>query len=131
MRHPALELAGTMSLRQLAAVLAQARLFVSVSTGPMHLASALQVPAVTLYGPTDLRFEVKRWSPYGSPQRAVLSPVACTCRRSMYCTNAICMPGITPEMVLDAADDLLSGADSGNRHVTPRVYTGSGPRPAV
>ena len=91
MRHAALSLAGTLSLRQLPAVLAQARLFVSVSTGPMHLASAVKVPAVTLFGPTDLRFEMTRWCAYRSRQRAVISSVACTCRCSMHCSNAVCM----------------------------------------
>ena len=38
-----------------------------------------------------------------TPQRAVLSPVDCTCRCSMHCADAVCMRGIAPEMVLAAA----------------------------
>jgi lipopolysaccharide heptosyltransferase III len=107
-RRAVLPLAGMLRLRELAAVLAQARLFVSVSTGPMHLASALAVPAVTLYGPADLRFETTRWCPYRTPHRAVLSTVPCRCARSRECRDAVCMNGITPASLLEAVDDLIA-----------------------
>jgi heptosyltransferase III len=100
-------LAGGMDLRRLAAVLGEASLFVSVSTGPMHLASAMGVPAVTLYGPTELLIESTRFCPYGSPHRAVLSNVPCTCPHSKDCVSAVCMTGIQPGTVLATADDLL------------------------
>jgi len=105
-----LRLAGRTGLRQLAAVLGRAGLFVSVSTGPMHLASALRVPAVTLYGPTDLHIESIRFCPYGTPLRAVFSGVPCPCPSSRNCNNAVCFTGITPEQVLAAVDDLCAGA---------------------
>lgn len=106
MRSPALALAGGMGLREFVAVLAQAGLFVSVSTGPMHLASALRIPAVTLYGPTDLRVESTRFCPYGSPTEPVYSPVPCTCPASKDCTRAVCMTGMPAELALAAADRL-------------------------
>lgn len=112
MRAPALALAGGMDLRRLAAVLGEASLFVSVSTGPMHLASAMHVPTVTLYGPTDLRIERTRFCPYGTRAQGVVSPVTCICAASKTCANAVCMAGITPESVLAAADELLAGAPS-------------------
>lgn len=106
MKQHALDLAGAVDLRGLAALLAEASCFVSVSTGPMHLASAMGVPAVTLYGPTDLRIESTRFCPYGSPATAVMTRVPCTCASSRTCANAVCMTGITPTMVLDAARQL-------------------------
>jgi ADP-heptose:LPS heptosyltransferase len=72
----------------------------------MHLASALNVPAVTLYGPTDLLIESTRFCPYGSPSVPVKSGVACICAGSKECPNPVCMTGITPTMVLKAADEL-------------------------
>jgi ADP-heptose:LPS heptosyltransferase len=50
-------LAGRLSLPQLAHVLARARLLVTVDTGLLHLAAALDSPVLGLHGPT--RFE--RW----------------------------------------------------------------------
>jgi heptosyltransferase-3 len=106
MKQPALDLAGAVDLRGLAAVLAEASRFVSVSTGPMHLASAMGVPAVTLYGPTDLRIESTRFCPYGSPAAPVFSTLPCNCAGAKTCSRAVCMEGIAPSAVLDAADTL-------------------------
>ena len=107
MQAPSLPLAGGMSLRQFAAVLAEAGLFVSVSTGPMHLASASGVPTVTLYGPTDLAVEATRFCPYGSLTEAVRSPVICPCPASKDCTNPVCMTGMPPSLALAGVDRLF------------------------
>jgi lipopolysaccharide heptosyltransferase I len=44
---------GPASLRELAALLAAGRVMVAGDTGPMHLAWAVGLPVVALYGPTD------------------------------------------------------------------------------
>jgi ADP-heptose:LPS heptosyltransferase len=59
------------SLRETAAMLAQARLVVSVNTGVMHMAAALGVPLVALHGPTSSR----RWGPIGERAIAIDSPL--------------------------------------------------------
>lgn len=48
----AFSLCGSLSLRELAQVLRAARLLITVDTGILHLASALEVPLVALHGPT-------------------------------------------------------------------------------
>ncbi|HEX6178908.1 MAG TPA: lipopolysaccharide heptosyltransferase I [Thermoanaerobaculia bacterium] len=55
------DVAPPTNLRELAALLAGASLVVGADTGPLHLAAALGVPVVGLYGPTDPR----RNGPYG------------------------------------------------------------------
>lgn len=52
-RAPVLNLRGRLNLRELAGVIAGARLAVTVDTGAMHLAAAFQVPQVALFGPTN------------------------------------------------------------------------------
>ena len=49
------------SLGQLMALVRRARLFIGGDTGPVHLAAALRVPVVAIYGPTD----PARNGPYG------------------------------------------------------------------
>ncbi|MBB1202249.1 putative lipopolysaccharide heptosyltransferase III [Enterobacteriaceae bacterium 89] len=53
-------LAGQLTLRQLAAVIDHARLFIGVDSVPMHMAAALGTPLVALFGPSKLTF----WSPW-------------------------------------------------------------------
>lgn len=55
--------AGETTLGQVAALLARCRLVVGADTGPMHLAVALGVPTVHLYGP----FEPELFGPWGNP----------------------------------------------------------------
>jgi heptosyltransferase I len=51
--------AGALSLKELPSLLAGARLVISVNTGIMHMAAALNCPLIALHGPTS----VKRWGP--------------------------------------------------------------------
>jgi len=59
-----INLAGSLTLKQLAGVIARAAVFVSNSTGPLHLARLVGTPLVAFYPPiTACRPE--RWGPYG------------------------------------------------------------------
>lgn len=51
--RPALDFTGRTTLRELAALLGRARLAVVNDTGSMHVANAVGVPLVALFGPTD------------------------------------------------------------------------------
>ncbi|MGZ7078638.1 MAG: lipopolysaccharide heptosyltransferase I [Thermoanaerobaculia bacterium] len=57
------------NLRELTTILGNASLVIGGDTGPLHLAAALGVPVVGLYGPTDPR----RNGPYGQLQNCVSS----------------------------------------------------------
>jgi heptosyltransferase-3 len=69
-----LNLAGRLTLKQLGAVAARAQLFVGVDSMPMHLAAAMGVPTVALFGPSG----ESEWGPWNVPHRVVKS--AHTCR---------------------------------------------------
>jgi heptosyltransferase-3 len=53
-------LAGKLTLRQLAALIDDAKLFIGVDSVPMHMAAALQTPCIALFGPSKLLF----WRPW-------------------------------------------------------------------
>jgi len=59
------------SLQETAALLAHARLVVSVNTGVMHMAAALGAPLVALHGPTSS----KRWGPISESAIVIDSPL--------------------------------------------------------
>lgn len=56
-----LNLAGMLTLKELGALIARARFFFGVDSAPMHLAAAVGVPAVALFGPSG----VFNWGPWG------------------------------------------------------------------
>jgi ADP-heptose:LPS heptosyltransferase len=108
-RDKAVSLAGTLSLKELAALIRDARVFVSNSTGPLHIAVAVGTPVVGMY-PRQLAMSATRWGPYTDRKR-VLTPqgpddcAACDGRRGEPCT---CMDKITVEEVYQAIVDVLS-----------------------
>jgi len=53
-------LAGQVSLAQLATIIAQAKLYIGPDTGITHLAAATGIPVIALYGPTN----PVKWSPF-------------------------------------------------------------------
>ena len=62
-RIPVFIAAGSVSLRELAALYSCADLVVTNSTGPLHLAVALGVPTVSIYSPLPT-CHPQRWGPY-------------------------------------------------------------------
>jgi ADP-heptose:LPS heptosyltransferase len=57
------------SLNDLATAIERARLFIAGDTGPTHLAAALRIPTLALFGPTDPAL----WAPQG-PACEVIAP---------------------------------------------------------
>lgn len=82
--HRPVSIAGRASLGESAALMGRCRLLVTNDTGPMHMAVALAVPVVALFGPTN----PVKFSPF-TRQKAVLShPEPCgVCTRP--CTHTI------------------------------------------
>jgi len=92
------------SITELIALTRRARLFVGGDTGPLHLAAALQVPVVGIYGPTD----PARNGPYGTRSVVLRSSESVTLhtRRAEADEG---MLGIGSEEVVAAANKLLDG----------------------
>jgi ADP-heptose:LPS heptosyltransferase len=63
------DLGGRTDLATLIGLVAQASLVVSNDTGPAHLAYALKIPSVTIFGPST---NVERWGPLNRERHAVL-----------------------------------------------------------
>lgn len=93
----ALNLAGKTGLKELAAVIKNAKFHVSPDTGPMHIAAALNVPAFAIFGPTN----PARTGPYGKIHTIIRKDLPCSpCYTRKPCPDWRCMRGITPEEVL-------------------------------
>jgi heptosyltransferase-3 len=68
----AIDLAGRLSLAELAALLRRCALYVGGSTGPTHLAAAVGAPVIGLYSPLRSA-SPQRWRPL-APRATVLQP---------------------------------------------------------
>ncbi len=92
------------SLSELIALLRRSALCIGGDTGPLHLASALGIPSIGIYGPTD----PARNGPYHSPFRVLRHPAS----QRDHSRHGAPEPGlltISPHDVLSAVADLLKG----------------------
>jgi len=89
-------------IRQLAALLRQCRLFVGSDTGPLHIAAALGVPVVALFGPSD----PVRNGPYGNRSRIVHSALPCSGCYRRQCPDPVCMRSIPVDEVFKAVREI-------------------------
>ncbi|MFC2160291.1 glycosyltransferase family 9 protein [Acidobacteriota bacterium] len=104
---PPLILSGKTTLSQLAGVLLHANLFVSNDSGPMHMANAIKVPVVAIFGPTDPELT----GPYEQPASVVKieTGIDCwPCRNRECPTDHRCMEGISASDVYSACERFLS-----------------------
>jgi heptosyltransferase-2 len=104
MRAPARVLCGETSLSDLAGVLSRLSLLVTNDSGPMHVAAALGVPVVAVFGPTDSR----ETGPVGGAHRIVREPVHCSpCKLRECPIDHRCMTRIGVDRVVAEAQGML------------------------
>lgn len=103
------------SITELIALTRRARLFIGGDTGPLHLAAAMQIPVVAIFGPTN----PARNGPYGTTSVVLRNPASPT----THARNAKPDEGmleISAEAVLDAAHKLLTDENAEHNHSARR-----------
>ncbi len=106
--NAAISVAGDLTLMELAAFLSRARLFVSNSTGPLHIAAAVGTPVIGFYPPLAAA-GVERWGPLGERvDTFVPSKDRCDKCRGTECQGNACMDQITVAAVTARATEILS-----------------------
>jgi heptosyltransferase I len=106
------------SISELIALTRQARLFIGGDTGPLHLAAALQVPVVAIFGPTN----PARNGPYGPSNSAgniVLRNPASPTTHTRTSRPDDGMLEISADAVVEAARALLADGKSGGPESPP------------
>jgi heptosyltransferase-2 len=124
---PVVNLIAKTDLRVLAGAISRCAAFVSNDSGAMHLAAALGVPVVAIFGPTDERAT----APVGGTNRhgivvqpnVLLHPVFCRpCMLRDCPIDHRCMKGVTVDTVVDTVVSRL-----GKSNAAPRTATGEVP----
>jgi len=107
MSRPPIDLTGKTAIADLPGLLSQCHLFIGNDSGAMHVAAAVGLPIVAVFGPTD---------PFGT---APATPRCIIVQQRPYCspcflrrcpTDHRCMSAITADMVEAAARPWLSSA---------------------
>jgi heptosyltransferase-2 len=104
LRRPPIDLTGRTPIAELPALLSQCQLFLGNDSGAMHVAAAVGLPVVAVFGSTDPegtapvtpRSSIVQQKPYCSP---------CFLRRCP--TDHRCMTAVQPEMVASALRERL------------------------
>lgn len=106
---PCVDLAGKLSLLELAALIRRVDVYLTVDSGPAHMAAAIGTPLLTLLGPAIFEQTVP-FSP-GSPLRILYHCVPCApcygTSKMKSCTDNICMKEIKVGEVEKALEEFL------------------------
>ncbi len=106
MNRKPIDLDGKTAVGDLPSLLSQCHVFLGNDSGAMHVAAAVGLPVVAVFGPTDpegtspvtTRYSIVQQKPYCSP---------CFLKRCP--TDHRCMKNVTPDMVLMAANRFAEG----------------------
>ncbi len=114
-----LNLAGTTTFGQLAAQLAACVLFIGNDSSPMHLAAAVDIPVIAIFGPTS----PQEYGPYplDDPRHIALwrHPTGRPCfflGKMQSCANCTCMQSVTVDEVWQAVQRLIPHMHSSEVH---------------
>ncbi len=101
------EIVGNERVPAIASILRNSALYLGNDSGVSHLAAALGVPSVVLFGPTD----PAQWRPWGSRVHVIRAAYPCSPCGDGYrrCPEQACLEAITPEMVRAAVRECLGG----------------------
>ena len=103
MNKKAVNLAGETTLKTLAALYEKTKFLISTDTGPMHMAAAVGIPVIALFGPTA----PWRTGPFGSEHKILRSGLNCSPCFRRQCSTTDCMKQISVEQVMDAVNSIL------------------------
>lgn len=100
---PAVNIAGSTTMKTAAAVVDRSRAIVTVDTALMHISLCLGKPTAAIFGPTSI------WRNYAEHPNFRLVRRECTavpCDKKPVCGNVDCITSVTPEDVISALRSL-------------------------
>jgi heptosyltransferase III len=110
-KAPVVDLVAQLSLRELAALIGNARLLIGVDSAPMHIATAVGTPVVAAFGPSG----EAEWGPTIVPNRVVASTEhscrPCGINGCGGSNISDCLVKLPVSRVISAARELLAAID--------------------
>lgn len=104
---------GKTSLSQLISLLKKCDLLISNDSGPVHIASALGIAVISIFGRNQAGLSPVRWGPLGEKSIALHKDVGCKVCLAHNCQIGFrCLEAIKSEDMLDAVESILASGDS-------------------
>ena len=100
---PVASICGETSVGELLEAVRLSSLMICNDSGPMHIAAALGVPVVAMFGPTDPALT----GPYCEKKSVFIPEIACNRCFLRYCKDSRCHASVDPESVAEASYNLL------------------------
>ena len=105
MRSNVLDLTGKTDFRALCSIIKSARLVITNDSAPLHIADALKVPTLAIFGPTD----PQKYGPSFIDSRAAFRPVFCApCQKAQCRFDHECMKELGVREVYQKAAQILN-----------------------
>lgn len=95
------------SITQLIAIINSCDLFIGNSTGPMHIAAALGVPVIAIFGSQHPLDSYHEWGPWSDKSIVISKDTDCLECHPTDCINFDCMNNIETVEIFEAAQNLL------------------------
>ncbi|MEW6606229.1 MAG: glycosyltransferase family 9 protein [bacterium] len=102
--HTSPFIASGFTIKQLTLLISKFSLLITVDTGIKPLAVAMDVPTITLFGPTNYI----NYTPTSGKHLVVRKDLPCSPCGKLHCNNPQCMTLITPEDVLSKVEEILA-----------------------
>jgi heptosyltransferase-2 len=100
-----------LKLRELMALLSRCNLLICNNSGPLHIASALKVPTVSMIGPTVTPL----WLSSGEHDMVIKKELSCSPCNRTFCRDHECMELITVDEVFEAVQSQITRIRSQRR----------------
>jgi heptosyltransferase-3 len=110
-------LAGELELDELISFIKEGDLFISNSTGPLHIAAAAGCFTVGFY-PRVVQCSVERWGPYTDKKLIFKPEIGCSDCTLKQCARLECMKSINSDNILAAIDKKFVEIKNGNENET-------------
>ncbi len=105
MQHPPVDLCGKTDLREAISLIKECDLFITNDSGLMHVAAALNIPLIAIFGSTN----PVTTRPFSEKSKVVRIPIECSPCLKPTCPKGHlrCMDQIDVDMVFDVVKELL------------------------
>jgi len=108
MKERAINLAGDTTVSDVASILRRSNLFISNDSGPVHIACAVGIPVIAIFGRRDRGLSPERWGPTGERDIIFHKDMGCDPCLAHKCQKGFkCLEAITVEEVIAGAGKIL------------------------